>query len=200
MSFDGGVLLLAAGMGSRFGSDKRLHELANGDFLALATAKRYASVFDRIVAVLRPGETDIAQVLIDGVREAGKCTLTPVYASDAHLGMGHSLAAGVHAVRGWAYTFVALADMPFVKASTLNALRRAIGEATIVVPTFQGHPGHPVGFTEQYFTELGRLHGDSGARRIVEANRDRVCWIAVDDPGVLHDIDRPKDLQSQEQS
>jgi molybdenum cofactor cytidylyltransferase len=42
---------------------------------------------------------------------------------------------------------------------------------------------------------LLELSGDEGARRVVAANAARVLELAVDDPGVLADVDTPADLQ-----
>lgn len=195
MPQDGGVVLLAAGKGLRFGADKRLHTLASGDAVLLATVKRYAEAFDQIVVVIRPGETHVARMLSDAL---GERAVTIVHAADAHLGMGHSLAAGIQAIRHWSYAFVALADMPFVRASTLTALRAAMNDQSIVVPTFDGRPGHPVGFARDYFPALAQLGGDSGARAVIEANRAIVDFRAVDDIGVLRDIDRPEDIRPED--
>jgi molybdenum cofactor cytidylyltransferase len=194
MPTNGGVILLAAGSGSRFGSDKRLHVMPNGDPVLLTTVRRYASIFDQIIVITRPGESHVERMLTEAL---GRRAPPIVYAADAHLGMGHSLAAGIASVEHWPYAFVALGDMPFVQTTTLATLRATIqanGQEAIVVPTFDGQPGHPVGFDRCYFPEIADLSGDAGARKVVTANSTAVSYCAVDDPGVLRDIDRPEDL------
>jgi molybdenum cofactor cytidylyltransferase len=91
---------------------------------------------------------------------------------------------------------IALADMPFVQVSTFNQVCAALREHEIVVPTFQGQRGHPVGFQRQYFSELAELDGDSGGRSILKRHADKVFELPVDDPGVLYDIDTEADLSS----
>ena len=189
------MVLLAAGSGSRFGADKRRHVIA-GTPLLITTAQRYASVFAHVSVVLRPREEDLAQALREALPHQ---QLEVTYAGDAHLGMGHSLAAGVSACSHWPWLFVALADMPFVRTQTLNLLRDQFPRADIVIPTFAGRDGHPVGFAQRFFTALTKLSGDAGARRVIEANRDRVTRVETEDAGVIRDVDRPSDVDSNEE-
>jgi molybdenum cofactor cytidylyltransferase len=45
-----------------------------------------------------------------------------------------------------------------------------------------------------YFEELQALGGDQGARTLLAAHGAELELIAVDDPGVLRDVDTPADL------
>jgi molybdenum cofactor cytidylyltransferase len=64
-------------------------------------------------------------------------------------------------------------------------------EPRIVVPMHSDTPGHPVGFSREFFAELIALTGDRGARSVIDAHREAVRTIGVDDPGVVTDIDHP---------
>jgi molybdenum cofactor cytidylyltransferase len=115
--------------------------------------------------------------------------------------MGHSLAAGAAAANGWRYAFVALADMPWVLANTLAELRALMEKQlasrhgpVIVQPTFDGVPGHPVGFSADLFPALRALQGDEGARRVLRSHTGAVLHVEVDDPGVLKDLDTPNQI------
>jgi molybdenum cofactor cytidylyltransferase len=190
----GGALLLAAGASRRFGSDKRTHKLADGKALLHTTVEKYLGCFEQVVVVLRPGDGLLQEALLAGF---GKRAPRVVVADDADLGMGHSLAAGIAAVADWDYAFVALADMPFIEAATLERLKQVMASAAadaIVQPTLQGRPGHPVGFGRDRFAEIAALTGDAGARSIVQRRKDQVVEVPVTDPGVLRDIDQPADL------
>ena len=103
-------------------------------------------------------------------------------------GMGSSLACGVAAclkVDGW---LIAMADMPWIQPATINQIALALREGrSLVAPRFEDQRGHPVGFHHRLGAELIKLHGDKGARAIVEQH-------ATDDPGVLLDVDTPADL------
>lgn len=119
-------------------------------------------------------------------------------APDSALGMGHSLANAIREVSDWDGAFVFLADMPHIRQSTLRSLKQRFDEQAdqcpIVVPTFNNEYGHPVGFHRSYFDEIAGLTGDKGAKPVITANAPNVTTVAVEDAGVIVDIDRPEDL------
>lgn len=187
-------ILLAAGQGSRFGSDKLLHPLADGMPMALAALRNLQSACDATIAVLRPEQEALAGLLVEAGAVIEFCT-------DAKSGMGHSLAAGVRRAKdadGWV---IALGDMPFIQPRTIESVAQALRQGhSIVAPAYRGKRGHPVGFAAQWSGELGTLRGDRGARPLIDAHRELLHVLAVDDPGVCRDIDALADLAAAEQS
>jgi len=114
------------------------------------------------------------------------------------VGMGHSIACSVGAVSESASGFlIALGDMPDVLPRTVQSLVETQSPGRIVVPRFQGQPGHPVVFGSQFRCDLEGLDGDEGAKRILQANLERVVWMDVDDAGILRDYDEPSDLDDE---
>lgn len=181
-------VLLAAGEGSRFGSDKRLQPLADGTPLAVAAARNLRAGCDEVLAVLRPDDTALAALLA-----AADCRV--IFCAEAEQGMGHSLAAGVLASPEAAGWLIALADMPAIAPASHATVAAALRQgASIAVPTFEGRRGHPVGFAARWRAELLALHGDQGARRLLQAAPAEIELVALDDPGILADIDTPADL------
>lgn len=184
----GGALVLAAGFSSRFGSDKRAHKLPDGTPLLLATLDKYKT-FSQLAVVIRDPEDEPAQWLRAASRD-----VTLIVAADARLGMAHSLAAGIAGISEWSYAFIVLADMPFVAETTLAQLRSTMEASTtpsIIVPTFNDRPGHPVGFDVAFFEQLRTLKGDEGARSILQRCAPQIVEVPVTDPGIHQDIDRP---------
>jgi len=181
-------ILLAAGCGSRFGANKLLAPLADGTPLAIAAARRLRSALGEVVAVVRRGDP----VLSDLLTAEG---LQVVVCENAHTGMGASLAAGVAAsreARGW---LIALADMPFIKDSTLQRAVQALEAGELLVAPFHaGRRGHPVGFRSGFRDELLALSGDAGAREILARHAALLTRLDVDDAGVVLDVDTPADL------
>jgi molybdenum cofactor cytidylyltransferase len=112
--------------------------------------------------------------------------------------MGSSLANAIAQCREWQAALVMLGDMPYIQQPTFEALLNAYqqGSASIIVPVFNGIQGHPVLFDQCYFDELSKLNGDRGARSIIEAHSERVIHVEVTDPGILIDIDLPKDIEA----
>lgn len=182
------ALVLAAGQGRRFGSDKRLARLPSGQTLLAATLARVLEAFDEVHVVLRVG--DDPQVL--GVDPR----VSIVRAENAGDGMGSSLAAGIAGLVhcGADAVAVVLGDMPWVAAATLRQLSANARPEQIVVPVHQGQRGHPVLFGRAFWPALMTVDGDQGGRQVILDHQERCIRIAVVDEGVLRDVDRPEDL------
>ena len=182
-------ILLAAGSGSRFGGDKLMHPLADGTPIGVASARNLRRVLRRVIAVTRPDDAALAARL-----QAERVDLVPC--ADAHLGMGASLACGMRAARDADAVIVALADMPFITAATIESIMRVLqAGAAIAAPSYQGQRGHPVGFSAQYRAELEAVSGDEGARALLKSQARRITLVEVADAGVLRDIDTRADAQ-----
>jgi molybdenum cofactor cytidylyltransferase len=181
-------LLLAAGSAKRFGSDKLLHPLQHGVPIAVQAARHLKAEIPRVVAALRPHADHLRRLL-----EAEGCEVAAC--ANADEGMGASLACAVRAAGPADGYLVALADMPFVRPSSIAAIRDALaGGARIVAPYFRTRRGHPVGISGAFFDRLIQLAGDEGARKILAAHEGDLVKVPVGDPGVIRDIDQPGDL------
>jgi molybdenum cofactor cytidylyltransferase len=103
--------------------------------------------------------------------------------------MGATLAEGVSRCSADPGIFIALADMPLIDPGTILALETHLSADRIVYPVFQGSRGHPVLFGSAYFAELQSLDGDQGASALLRKHAARCHELAVDDPGVILDVD-----------
>ena len=185
-------LLLAAGSATRFGSDKLRHELPHGVAIAVQAARHLKQQIPRVVAVVRPDSTELISTLKSEGCEVVVC-------ENAAEGMGASLAcaarAAAHLHPGAGGYLVALGDMPFVRPTTIAAVRDALAAgAPLAAPYFRGRRGHPVALSSGFFKDLLALEGDQGAKKLVTANQQKLVKIPVGDPGAIRDIDRPEDL------
>ena len=185
-------VLLAAGSASRFGGDKLLVKLADARPLASAALSALAAAVDAVIAVVRPGDAALKALLGESGALIAVCP-------DAAEGIGASLACGVREVeqrfpdaRG---AIIALADMPWLAPSTVACIAAALRRgAVLAAPTHRGTRGHPVAIGAGYFAELRMLSGDEGAKKLLAAHDAELELIAVDDPGVLRDVDTQADL------
>ncbi|MFC6980197.1 nucleotidyltransferase family protein [Microbulbifer taiwanensis] len=195
------AILLAAGYSRRFGSDKRLASI-DGEPMLLASLRRLQMAMAGmskvdLQLVVRARDPLVAPMLAGMVFENPDSLLqAPVWP----VGMGVSIAAGVKALLGRGCrpdsVAICLADMPFVEPDTLRRLMFAARPNSICVPVFEGQRGHPVVFGKKYFAELQKLRGSRGAEKILRAHRSSVRELAVEDSGVILDIDRPQDFHS----
>lgn len=181
-------ILLAAGEGTRFGSNKLVHPLADGTPMAVASARTLHTVLARCIAVVSDAQGTLAQLLA----AAGLQVIANPHAPD---GMGTSIACGVAAspdAGGWV---IALADMPAVPGCVIQSVAAGLARgADIIAPVYRGQRGHPVGFAPVHAPALCALQDDRGARDIIAAHRDTLELIDTQDSGVVLDIDTPASL------
>ena len=181
-------ILLAAGSGSRFGSDKLLHPLLTGVPIAITAARNLKAALAHTLAVVRPGAEELTALLLAEGLEVVVCP-------NAEQGMGASLACAVAAAPEEGGYVIALADMPYIRASSLIAVRDSLANGVpLVAPYFRTRRGHPVGIAARFRAEMLGTSGDEGAKKLLERHAAELVKIPVGDPGVIRDIDTPDDL------
>ncbi|VWX61996.1 Molybdenum cofactor cytidylyltransferase [Burkholderiales bacterium 8X] len=173
---DATVIVLASGRGERF--------IAAGGIGSKLQA--------------RLGEGTVLGHTLAAVRASG----LPWHLEDAgHPGMGDSIAAGVRATpeaNGW---LILPGDLPLIRPATLRAVAEALAKgAAAVHPSHAGERGHPVGFSARSGPALSRLQGAQGAAEVLRGLRSQggVLELALDDPGIVTDIDTPDALKQAE--
>ncbi len=179
------AVILAAGDSRRMGTAKALLATGQGTFL------------ERVVAAA----ASLAPVLVVVGREAAA-----IREAHPHLGVGwvvnehpaygqlHSLRLALAALPAeTAGAVVLLVDHPLVTAATVASLAAAWRRrpSAIAVPVYRGQRGHPVIFPRAVWGELFAVPLEAGARAVVLAEEGRLLPVAVDDPGVVADIDTP---------
>ena len=188
-------ILLAAGFSLRFGSTNKLLQcLPDGRPIALASAENLIKAIPVSIAVLRPKNRDLTELLIN----AG---LRIVFCREDDQKMADSLATGIRFSVNFEAAndgfVIALADMPYIQTETIVAVANKVADgASIVIPTYQNQRGHPVGFSAKFRSELENLQGDEGARSIIKRYTDELLLLPTDDAGILVDIDTPNDLSA----
>ncbi|MFA9275853.1 MAG: NTP transferase domain-containing protein [Candidatus Aquirickettsiella gammari] len=184
-------ILLAAGQGKRFDASglrhKLLQKLPSGQNIVSTSAMNLQQALPHSIAVVARDAGAIQDSLAMLEMPVAVC-------EDAQSGMSNSLRTGLQYLPAELDAFIiALADMPFVRAETIQAIASSLAAgAEIVVPVFAGQRGNPVGFAKKYSQQLRQLEGDRGARQLLQ--NLPVTELVVDDPGILRDIDRPEDL------
>ncbi|MBU6193429.1 MAG: nucleotidyltransferase family protein [Burkholderiales bacterium] len=184
------VIVLGAGRGSRYrGSGHKLER-------RLGEHSLFGCTLGQVLATGLPVKVVTTEPLLPIVlpQVARRDVLVlPDPESDQRLGMGYSIATGVRSSLDAAGWLVLPADMPLVRSETILRLAQALPRHTLVYPQYQGRRGHPVGFSGELASELVRLTGDEGARRVVARYPGHA--IDVEDAGVLQDFDTEDDFR-----
>ena len=189
------VLVLAAGRGTRFGagphSSKLLAMLGGRPLVGHVVAAALASRAATIVVVTGPAAEHVTAAL------RGMGPVAIVHNPDYAIGIASSLKSGLAALPPSAEgAIIMLGDMPFVTSGTLDRLIGAFDPSTqdAVIPNYDGRHGNPVLIGRRFFPQIAALSGDEGARSILRDRSCRAVECAVDDPGVLVDIDTRSEL------
>jgi molybdenum cofactor cytidylyltransferase len=183
-------VLLAAGTSSRFGGANKLLEPVDGRPIV-----RHAA------AGLLEAGLDPVLVVVGHERERVQEALAPldvrlVENPDYADGQATSVRAGIEALPEAVDAAVfALGDMPWVRASTVEALVAAYrgGAGTALAAAYKGERGNPVLWDAPHFPALARGSGDTGGRDLL-LSTDGAALVETGDPGVRRDVDRPADL------
>ena len=189
-------ILLAAGASKRFGSQKLLHPLPDSQIpISVQSARNLLEVLPNSIAVVRKNDQELKSLLLD-------TGIHVVENPEAEIGMSTSIKcaiekkfAGTPDIQGW---IIALADMPYIPASTIEQVADAITKGSLIAaPEYKKQRGHPIGFSYKLTGELLNLQGDIGARSIVNKHQTQMQLIEASTNGVLHDIDYISDLKNE---
>jgi CTP:molybdopterin cytidylyltransferase MocA len=178
-------LILAAGLGTRFGGRKLLAPVRGKPMLQHVLDLSADADLDPVVVVLG---TDADELL-------AACTwrdeIIALNSRPAD-GLAGSVRLGLAALSGTASSraVVLLADQPFLTRQQLAAVMRAPGG--IVVPRFNGKPGNPVVLDRSVWPLAAQLEGDRGFSQLFAGQPALVTYIDV--AGANPDIDSTDDL------
>ena len=181
-------ILLAAGRSSRFGSNKLLARLPEGERIGIVAAGKLARVVDKLLIIINQKEDLTDKMFVERGYET-------IEAKNAFLGMGNSLKSGILRSRdsfGW---IIGLADMPYMGNVVFDLVAKELCRGSkLVAPSYKGIRGHPVGFGSKLFRELASLKESEGAASVFRKYHSEVVQIATQDKGILQDVDYPTDI------
>ena len=161
------ALVLAAGGGSRYGMPKALVEHEGSLFVerAVRTAR---AVCDPVLVVLGAGMVEVWQRAdLDGATVVGN--------REWETGMASSLRTGIHGLQalgsGIEAAVVMLVDIPGMTGEALARISAYAAPDALVVPTYDGVPGHPVLLGRDHWAGVvASASGDEGARSYLRAH------------------------------
>lgn len=110
-------------------------------------------------------------------------------------GMLSSILIGLNEIESFgAGFFLCPIDYPLVQQNTYNKLLLAYQSQPnrIIKPVFNSQPGHPIIFPKNLIESLKQAPLDQGARAVTRRHAHQTSFIAVDDPGILININTPE--------
>ena len=190
-----GCVIMASGLGKRFGGGKLLAELHGKPLLQYALDATAGFFVRRVVVTRDPSAAALC-------RAQGVETVLhdlPSRSDTVRLGLAALTAPGEPPLAG---SLFCPADQPLLRRETVAslALGAACAPGPIWRPAWQGQPGAPVLFPAWAFAELASLPEGQGGGAVVRHWPGRVRCIPAACPAELQDVDRREDLAQLEQS
>lgn len=188
MSRSVAAILLAAGRSRRMGSCKQLLPLGGTTVIGRCLETLVAGGIEEIVVVVSGAGEEVAGA-------AGRYPVRVAVNGAADSDMASSVRIGLAAVSPDAGGIVvALCDYPLLLPSTVTRLlqEHLRSPDSIIIPSHNGRRGHPLLFPRGV---LSCLDEGETLRDLVGREAGRVQCHAVDDPGVLQDMDTPEDYR-----
>ena len=188
------ALVPAAGLSTRMGSPKQLLPFGG------------KTVLQAVVDTLLEAELDDILVVLGHKADAVRASLAerPVLFQtnpDYREGMFSSIMCGLAALQETAdAALIALGDQPHIRERVVRKVAAAYrnGNKGIVVPVYRGKRGHPALVDlGRYFPEIRSLTGEDGLKPVMRGHPDDTLEVAVDDGGVLRDIDTPEEYRAE---
>ena len=179
------AILLAAGQSKRMDGENKLTKKIQGIPLIKHSVKNIlASSVDELIVVLGY-QKEIVEKLI-GKNEKMKI----VFNKNFENGMASSIKTGLnHFSEKTEAFFICLGDMPLVNHNIYNQLIKSKNNKEIIVPTYKGQQGNPVLFDKSMKEKIRNISGDSGAKKILELNKDKILNLEINDQSITKGFD-----------
>ncbi|MEM0279961.1 MAG: nucleotidyltransferase family protein [Metallosphaera sp.] len=175
-----GVIVLAAGEGSRFGKNKLLADLKGKPVLRWVLE----SLPNQRVIVAGRYAKEIIQSFPDEVI---------VYNPWWRDGISSSLKLGLKFFTNTEGILVALGDMPLITKETVRRIINGFSQGCpAVVPVHDGQWGNPVLISNKLYSKIRDIKGDVGAKVILKQT-EGVCFVECGNE-ILIDVDTEADL------
>ncbi len=182
------MVVLAAGMASRFGGPKQLARLGRKTLIERVIESIPKSRVKEVVVVVGQDSAPVRKVL-------AKANVKVVVNRHYARGMSTSIRAGLRALaKGSNGVMIVLGDQPFVTRPLLEKVLKRYGSGDKIVAVSDGRiVTPPVIFPRAFFEELRKLEGDQGARSVMERHANALSLVKTK-AKTLFDIDTKKDL------
>ena len=184
------AILLAAGESTRMGRPKALLPWRDTTLIEYQVRELRAAGVVRVVVVLGH-EADAIRPYVEGAGVA----VNEAYRE----GRASSLRAGAGALPGSAGPIAVLSvDQPRTEQIVRAVIEaHAQSGASITIPTYRGHRGHPVVLAGALLAELREASEEAqGLRGVIAAHEDTVREVEIDDGQIVLDINTPEEYEA----
>ncbi|MBI4258721.1 MAG: nucleotidyltransferase family protein [Thaumarchaeota archaeon] len=187
-----GVVILAAGLSTRFGRNKLLEKVKGISMIRRVVSEASSSKADVTVVVLGHQAAEIRRAL-----KGLPCRF--VRNDDYMEGQSSSVKTGVKVLADKVDAIIVLpGDVALVIRAAIDAVIDDYlkSRSLIVTASHRGKTGHPILFDKALFPEMTRIdEANHGLKAVLNGHKDQVHKVEVGFEGVLHDIDTWEDFK-----
>jgi molybdenum cofactor cytidylyltransferase len=186
-----GIIILAAGESTRLGYPKQIAKYKDKTLLQLAIDAANGAKAEKKVLVLGANRDEIKKSFRGD-------SIPNIPNQDWEKGMSSTLHKGLEYLLKFNQPdqiIIMLCDQPFVDSKLLNKLiatQKKSGKG-IVACEYSETVGVPILFTKAYYSDLMKLTGDEGAKKIALANPEDTATVSF--PRGKVDVDTEEDLR-----
>lgn len=187
------IVVLAAGASTRLGQPKQLVQIAGQPALQRVVSHAVAVAGSAVSVVLGAQAADITRMFQHS-------SATVLINRQWEEGMAASIRCGVGALSpACDAVMLLLGDQVAVTASDLKRLITAWNgqDSVIAASVYNGQLGVPAIFPRMVFSELMQLHGDQGAKAIINRYSSRAVHVRM--PNASYDLDTPQQVTEMQQ-
>jgi molybdenum cofactor cytidylyltransferase len=185
------AILLAAGFSTRMGEFKQVMKVAGMPMVRQVAGSLLSAGLEVLVIVgYRHAQV---QEALSGL--SCEYILNP----RPEQGMFSSVQLGCARVETGTACLVTPCDCPGVLPATIRQVQQTVQHhrTKVIIPTFQGRRGHPVGLPASLVDMIRTLSPTTpGLNSLWRETPELVMHVEVDDPAVLRDFDRPEDIET----
>lgn len=187
------IIILAAGSSRRFGRNKLLY-LVEGEPMFLHALHKAVMVQNRMKEVI--SSVVVVTQYWEIKEQAEKVGAKVIWNPSPEEGIASSMKLGLEAVRkdrDQDSCLFMVADQPWIKTETLEGLIRSFWNSHkgMAAAAINLEPGNPCIFSRKYDSELRKLTGDKGGKRVINAHPEDVELYEIKDGKELTDVDEP---------
>lgn len=181
---DIGCIIMASGLGKRFGENKLMTEF-HGKPLISYILDATSGIFSRRIIVTR--HESVANLCKE--KKVDVILHNMPHRND-------TIRLGLEMLLDTSHCMFCTADQPLLKQETIVALALLAVNAPlkIIRPICENTPGSPVIFPESTYGELLKLPEGKGGSYVIKQHPDLVQYLLIDDSSELKDIDTPEDF------
>jgi molybdenum cofactor cytidylyltransferase len=190
-------IILAAGSSQRMGSPKALLKIGEKTFLEHIVEQLHSARILDLVLVLGAHAEEIqptlswfnGKIVINERWQEGQ--LTSIIAGLDALNLVNPEPEEIHGA------MICPVDHPLLSQAILVELLQGFWRShkPIILPTYEGKRGHPVIFRRDLFDEIRKAPAELGARAVVRNHPEDVSEVAMQEPGVITNIDTLEDYK-----